>query len=156
MVVPIIVCGREKRWSTPAAWASEAKGESFLLSASPFAVALLANDADADELAALAALAAAAEDRLFEFSSETTISTSSSSSSSLALVTKEEEAAEEAWGRWTRRWRRCIDGDRRATTPTQTRGEAAAAALLLLASAALPADRGSMEEEEALILSCTR
>lgn len=96
MVVPIIVCGREKRWSTPAACASEAKGESFLLS-SAFADAADACLVAADrELASAAALAlAAADDRFFAFSSEATITAASSSSSSLARATK--EAAEEAW-----------------------------------------------------------
>lgn len=104
MVVPSIVCGREKRWSTPTAWASEAKGKSFLLSAtaSSFADALLV--AVADELLAAVAIAALAEDRLFEFSSEESSSASSSSSSSLlARATKEEEAADEAWRRQARR-----------------------------------------------------
>ena len=99
MVVPIIVCGREKRWSTPTAWASEAKGESFFPSDADEddVGALLVADADKELLASAAALAlAAADDRLLEFSSEAMrAAASSSSSSSLARATK--EAAEEAW-----------------------------------------------------------
>ena len=90
------MCGREKRWSTPTACASEAKGESFLLSASDDGGDACHVVADRERASAAALALAAADDRLFAFSSEATITAaSSSSSSSLARATK--EAAEEAW-----------------------------------------------------------